>query len=91
MATGIRTLIDRATFTSLASLLFAAATLVFSVAGLAYLIMPHATLHAVFGVASTPPATFVWQHLGWGLLVASSTLTYVYTSVCWRYEITIST
>lgn len=76
VATGMRTLLDRATFTSLASLLFALATLVFSLAGLAYIVMPSATLRAVFGIASTSQAAFVWQHLGWGLLVASSTLTY---------------
>lgn len=76
VATGIRTLLDRTTFTSLASLLFATATLVFSVAGLAYLALPRATLHAVLSITNTPPAVFLWQHLGWGLLVACSTLTY---------------
>lgn len=71
------TLISTHTVTSLASALFALITLVFVLAGLAYIALPHMTIKAVFGADPGTPATFVWQHLGLGLLVAVPTLTYV--------------
>lgn len=75
---GVQSLFDaRLTFRSLASLLFALATLVLFLAGVAYLVMPRYTLKAVFGHYEGAEAAFLWRCLGVGLITVMPTLTYV--------------